>query len=331
MVFLFFLQQNTPLLECLSLLERAFPEMAWDLQEIQKALNQGRPFSESCAKTSFFNHPMIYTLLRMGEKTGSFVPACEKLKAFCQQKAQMQKKRKHGLYYPFVLFILFFVCAYVILVYVLPELIMLFDDMQIPISGSMHFLSQMASSVGLHCLVLMGGLIGLLGILYRAFRPKSYRLLVSYGWLIPWWAKVQRQKRYEPVFYSLSLLLSHQIALLECLVLAQELTPCLIAKEQWKKVAERLGRGERLHQAIQALQGLPSIYLSLIELGERTNQLPAVFQYLADWIDSDYQSLMSFFQSMLQPMLLLLFGILFLFLIQGTLLPFYQNLDRFLV
>jgi general secretion pathway protein F len=79
---------------------------------------------------------------------------------------------------------------------------------------------------------------------------------------------------------------------------------------QLSNCSEAVKSGERLADALDRMAMMPALSIQLISVGENSGALPAMLQRVADVLDSEVESRLQRFLSILEPTLVIGLGIM---------------------
>ena len=123
---------------------------------------------------------------------------------------------------------------------------------------------------------------------------------------------------------TVHLLLSQKIPIAESVRLAAPAAGFFGTLPVWQQVAERVGREGLFADAVQSFPEVPSLYVSLIEVGERHNTLEMSLAMASNAFHGRFVSQMKKLDTLIGPAMLLLVGALMTCIIVWVLLPVYD-------
>lgn len=123
------LRCGVPLRDALHLLSRSsgFPRGA--IQRILTHLEQGASFSQSLEKVGFT--PLFVALIRAAESYGGYVQALRELARYYRQQALLSAQIRQASIYPLLVLGLSFAALFFLLIFVLPQFVLLYETLQV--------------------------------------------------------------------------------------------------------------------------------------------------------------------------------------------------------
>ena len=135
------------------------------------------------------------------------------------------------------------------------------------------------------------------------------------------WLMIDRLRFHAPVFgrvarlafvavacRTLATLLASGIHLLDAIAICRGLVRSPRAEAFWIAIDAKLRDGGSLVDALRAETLLPSTVVSMVAAGERTGRLPAVLGRAADFAEEDLEIALKQATSLLEPVMILVFG-----------------------
>jgi type IV pilus assembly protein PilC len=107
---------------------------------------------------------------------------------------------------------------------------------------------------------------------------------------------------------TLATLLASGIHLLDAIAICRGLSRSPRAEAFWNTVDARLRDGGSLVDALRAETLLPATMVSMVAAGERTGRLPEVLARGADFAEEDLETALKQATSLLEPVMILVFG-----------------------
>ena len=89
-------------------------------------------------------------------------------------------------------------------------------------------------------------------------------------------------------------------------------------------MAQRVREGQSLASTMREGKLLPDVAIKMTEVGEATGSLQDMLNSLADFFDEDLQSSLDRFVTLVEPLLLILLGLVIAGLLLALYLPLFQ-------
>jgi len=305
-------------------------EIRTDLNNIIISVQSGTPFSEAAAKYSHIFPTAVIHLIRIGEETG-------KLDEMLQNGAQHLKKvqgiisdTKQALLYPAVVFTVLGAGFIFWVYYVAPKIIGLFKDMDVKLPAITIFVMKVSyffQDYWFHLLI--AALIIILCVITA--RKGSSRLKRGMDALIlklPVAGTIVTASTLAFITEYFSLLLNAGIDLLQSMTILHDSISNEIYREKLKDIRENLKKGESIADSFKGVVIFPSYVIRMINIGEMSGTLSEQLASIAEEYRNKLSILVATIGKMLEPIILVVAGVLFGVIIVGLLLPIYDLVSQ---
>lgn len=321
------LQAGLTLPDGLQLLAKQQPSVQWQalLQTLAENLAQGETFSGALSRWPEVFPPLYQAMIRTGELTGKLDECCFKLAA--QQKTQLvlARKVKKALRYPLIVLTLAFIVVLAMIYFVLPEFATIYQTFNTPLPA------------------LTRGVLACADILQQASLPLAIislllaillgRLQKQSGWLryqqrillaCPLIGQLVLGQKLSQIFTVLSLTQRAGIAFLQGMESVKETLTCPWWRDIVDAIHQDITQGQSISAAFSARGVFTPLCIQLISTGEASGALDAMLFNLARHHSEQTQHQADGLASMLEPLLLIVTGIIVGTLIVAMYLPIFH-------
>jgi general secretion pathway protein F len=267
--------------------------------------------------------PRLYiSLVRAGEAGGSLEETLRRLADYLERAQALRGSIINALIYPAFLMVGVFGSLILLLAYVVPQFVPIFQDMQVPvpwITSAVLALGEFISNWWLVVLVVI--IVGVFFLRMRlrdpatrlAFHGKLLELKVSGPLLL----KVETAR----IARTLGTLLKNGVPLLSSLTIARQVTGNRALDEALGKAAEQVKGGAGLGTALAATQRFPRLALQMIQVGEEAGALDTLLLKVADTFDVEAKRAIDRLLAALVPALTIVMTVLVAIIMSAILLP----------
>jgi len=260
-----------------------------------------------------------------GEQAGFLEQVLQRLADYTESRHALRQKILLALFYPLILSIVAVLVVVGLLVYVVPQVVQVFEhtQQQLPLLTRMlmsttDFLSQQ----GIYLILLLIGLFFAIAYSWRfeAVRYRTQLLLLR----LPLLGRLTRGINAARFTQALSILSAGGVPLLDALRISAEIIPNQPMRLAIQKAAQQVREGSSLYQALSQSGLFPAITLSLIASGESSGQLQELLQQAAKNQEQETQSLINILLGLFEPLLILLMGAIVLMIVLAILMPVFE-------
>jgi len=267
--------------------------------------------------------PKLYiSLVRAGEAGGSLEETLRRLADYLERAQQLRGSIVNALIYPAFLLVGVLGSLVLLLAYVVPQFVPIFQDMQVPIP----LITQAVLGLGnliqawwwLIVLLIVGGAVA-----WRArLRDPDARLawhakLLGMRVVAPLLLKVETAR----IARTLGTLLKNGVPLLSSLTIARQVTANRALDEALSTAAEQVKGGAGLGFALGQSQRFPRLALQMVQVGEEAGQLDTMLLKVADTFELESRRAIDRLLAALVPALTIVMTVLVAIIMAAILLP----------
>lgn len=296
------------------------------LGDLKFSVENGKPLSEGLSHYQKDFNPIFINLVKAGEASGKLDESLTRLNVQLKKEYSLVSKVKNALIYPVVLIAGVLGVLVLIITFVIPRLVTVFEGSSLKIPATtraLFFLAKVASFNPILTISVLVILIGLVVFLLRLDKVKSqinqllYRLPIS--------SNLLRQMELVRFSRTLGGLLASGIPIGE----AMEITSDGMSLDIYKKIVleakEKIVKGISLANAFKKNEKyFPGLLTSVISVGEKTGQLDKILLDLADFYEEQADNSLKTLTSLIEPVLLVIVGLLIGGMAISIVVPIYQ-------
>ncbi len=305
-----------------------------DTLYIYEELVDGLRFSDVCILPNMhdsFTKTEI-SLLRVAEQTGTMQSVCDVLARMLKSQYEQSQRLMAAMIYPVLVLCMACGLLLMILTVVVPKIAPLFSSMKhIPMATKILIYS---SNHVIHFWYVDILLLLLCTIMLIYLKQKTTYIRALYIQLehvcmhIPYIKDVYMFWFIERWMQVVHLSLQSKVSLVQALNFGTESVSNMYLQSQFKKVADAVERGNSCSEGFNVLdshlKNKLKDWISVISSGEKTGTLEEVFGVSHEHITSNLKESFDRFQKIIEPLLIVLVGIMVLCICLAIILPMYQ-------
>jgi general secretion pathway protein F len=316
------LSAGLPLYEAILSLEEKYSHSHLHpfLLDLGEKLNAGLSFSEILK-----NHPKNFDLLYCAmvsnaEKTGSLDQTLAELARLIERREKLKGKFLSSLLYPAFLLGFSLIVIFVLFFYILPSLFELFEGRSLhPLTQFILLCSHFALShrwAIFSCMIFLL-FLGVLGFVSKKIKEKLFFFFLR----LPLVKSLVLQMGFVRYFRSLSALLQGGVPLLDALQLSRDGMKHSLLDEQMKEAEKRVAEGWLFSAHLEKSSLVPKWACRMVGIAEKTGDLENMLRHIADIYEEELEKSLGQISTFLQPLLLLILGIIVGFVVLSVLIP----------
>ncbi len=323
------LKAGLPLVQSLNILRKRVPNPVFRvaLDDIHERIRSGSSLSDAFAAQGLFS--AVYTAsLMAGEKSGSLEQVIRRYVQHTKVLSSARSRVVSALIYPLVLVALSVAVVGLIVFKVVPEFADFYGQFgrggaQLPLST--RVVVAFSTSMVRHALLIFASLFVLLTGTILWFRKPAQRKRLHKAILsLPYFGPLSRRFATAQVSRTLATLLSGGIPLVNALDVAATSTSNRSISEGLTGVARQVREGRSLATALAEGDLFPHVAVEMVEVGESTGALADMLNSVADFYDEENETSLTRFSNLVQPLLLVLMGIVIAGLLLSLYMPLFQ-------
>ena len=326
-----FTQQLATLLGAGQPLERALglllkqpgqPQVRALIERIRDHVKAGKPLSAALEEEGDNFSPLYLSMVRAGEAGGALESTLRQLSDYLERSQLLRGEVINALIYPAFLVVGVLGSLALLLAYVVPQFVPIFQDLGVPIPLITEVILALGQFLGAYGLVVLAVLIAAIWMaavrLRDPLRRQRYdRRLLGIRVIGPLLQRVEAAR----LTRTLGTLLSNGVALLPALVIARQVCTNRALQAQVADAAEAVKGGGTLASAFGAQPLLPDLALQMIEVGEQAGELDSMLLKVADVFDVEAKRGIERLLAALVPSLTVVMAVLVAVIMLAIMLP----------
>lgn len=316
------LRAGVPVLRALSVLSKqaSAPALKIVLREVHDGVAGGDTLADAMDKHPHAFQTLHVSMIRAGEKGGFLEDVLTRLSEFVARQDELRNKFIGSLIYPCVLLLGGIAAVTLLMIIVVPRIRDLLSAQDLPLASIIVF--AVSDLIAAHYMA-MGGvlLVVVLGV-YAFFQSQVGRDVMAFLQLhTPGFGKIYTMVALCRFCRIFGTLLANGIPMLHALRIARDATGNKILGAAIDRAVESVSKGELLATPLAASRVFPLAMLDMISVAEESNTLEKVLVEIANTQEARTARQIDLFVRLLEPLLLLVMGMLVMFIAVALLLP----------
>ena len=322
------LESQVPLGEALRTLylQAATPAIKDLVFQLVSDLDSGLPLSKSIEKRSDIFGDFYIEMIKSGEISGRLEEVLSYLADYAEHENDLINKAKSAATYPAFLFGTFMLISVVITVALAPQMISIFEEFgTVPPIGTkiLIFIGEFFKNWGILALVFVLGMIWLFLNYFHSVEGR--RSGGIYIFKIPVLGEVYKKIYISRFCETAGTLIHGGIPVVTAFEVAGRATGNYIYQKIGYEVANAVKKGESISSILKKdYEYLPPLVSQMVAVGEGTGRLDSILKKVAGYYQKEVDRSFLTMIDLLQPILVVIIGILVAFLVSAVLLPIYQ-------
>jgi type IV pilus assembly protein PilC len=297
---------------------------------LREGVFKGESISDTLEKSKKFSDYDRFTI-RIGEESGNLSAVLLQLSSYYEQKLKLRRQLTSAMSYPSLVI----GAALAAILFLLNFLIPMFEDVFKRFSGELPLITQkiigIADFFSEKYLFILGFIAGAI-ILYFVFRKTdNWRSVAAFFTLkMPLFGEIVRKNNLARFCQATGMLMRSKVPLTEALDLVGDMVKFYPLEKSLPKITKAIEHGSSLHSALKQYTLFDSRMVYLIRVAEEVNQLDEIFNQLHEQYSNDVEHNVSVMSTMLEPLLIIVVGLLVGVILIAMYLPLFQISNSFM-
>ncbi|MBI5040191.1 MAG: type II secretion system inner membrane protein GspF [Gammaproteobacteria bacterium] len=270
--------------------------------------------------------PELYrATVAAGEQSGHLDVVLERLADYTESRQQLRQKIQLALFYPALLTILAISVVALLLTYVVPQVVQVFQNIgqQLPLlTRGLIALSDFMRAYGPALLVLL--VFAVAGSSWLLRKPGPRRQWHAFLLRLPLVSRLTRGLNTARFARTFSILLASGVPALEALRISAEVIGNLPMREAVEEAARKVREGSSIFSALEKSRYFPPLTLHLIASGEMSGKLEDMLERAAISQEREIEVMVATLLGLFEPLLIVVMGGLVLIIVLAILLPIFD-------
>lgn len=306
-----FVRSGVPLLHGMEIILRQTkrPVLQEAYGSLIAALQRGEPLSQTMASRPKVFPRLMTDLIQASERTGKLDVVLAELAEHYERDLAIRRRVRQALTYPMLVFGLAIVVVAILVAFVLPAFVKLFEEFEteLPMSGKLLLGTSrfLASSWYLVLLGLVGIAIAAVAITRKEWGRRAMHAFIL---RIPVAKRIVHLSITARWARTLGSLIRAGVPMITSLNVAQEVAGNRVYQGKLADVSESVAMGRGLSEPLQGTGLFPDMVVQMVNVGEETGRLDEHLEHVATYYESELNYRVEQAMSYLEPLVLVLVG-----------------------
>jgi len=294
--------------------------------EIDQDIRAGGSLSSSLSKHKETFNNLYIALIKAGEASGKLDEILLKLADNLDKERAFKGKIKGALVYPVIVVVAMIIVMFVMVTFVIPQLLGLYKDFNVDLPITTVFLINLSSFFQKTWPLIIVGVVGLVVLLKRYIGTKTGRRSFDMLLLkIPIISNVIRMSALVDSTRTLAILIASGVSILDGLSIVTETTGNVVYQEVYSEVE----KGAPIGKALENAEVFPPILVQMASVGEQTGNLDDTLHRISNYFEMESELAVKAMTTLIEPAILLVLGFFVGFLVLSVITPIYNLTNAF--
>ena len=292
------------------------------IMAVRGRVREGYPLAGALGEFPATFPGMYRSTVAAGEQSGFLDVVLENLADYIESRFESRRNVEMALFYPAVLLAFALLIVGALLVYVVPDIVRVFDDT----GGELPWLTQAMIAVSEFLrawlwLVAVAVAVLVLGLRRLLARPRVRSVWDRHKLGLPLMGRIVRGGNASRYASTLSILTSSGVPLVDAMRIAGEVVTNRWLKGRLDEATARVSEGASLRAALESAGHFPPMFLHMIASGEASGELDTMLRKVAQYQQQELERLVTTLVRLFEPAMMLFMGVLVIVVVLAILLP----------
>lgn len=289
---------------------------------IRSRVLEGHSLASSLAQYPKSFNEMYRSTVASGEQSGHLDRVLENLADYQERQFESRRNVEMAMLYPLVLTLLAFAIVGALMMYVVPDMVGVLENMGQELPRSTRMLIGM-SELTRDYWWLMGLTLVLIafGGRWLLAQPEARLVWDRQKLSLPLLSRITRSSNAARYANTLSILTGSGVPLVDAMNIAADVVSNKWLRRRLGDATQRVSEGSSLRNALEGVGYFPPMLLHMVASGEASGELDSMLDKVARYQQSEVERIVTTLVRLFEPLMLVVMGGLVMFIVMAILLP----------
>ncbi|MEK7450900.1 MAG: type II secretion system F family protein [Patescibacteria group bacterium] len=288
-------------------------------------IEEGSTFSAAIAKYPQVFSSIYVSLIKASETSGLLDRSLLRLADNLEKQQKLKGTIRSALMYPIIVVILMVVVVAIMMVFVIPQLSVLYNDLNIPLPLPTQIIVSLSSFVIIFWPVIVASIVLSVFFYKRWHKTEGGQLIIDNLLLkLPVFGVLIRKTILVEFSRTLGLMVGTGSLVVESLIKTADISGNIHYRNAILDVARRVEKGVTVGDAMAAYVLFPPVLVQLVKIGEQTGKLDETLLRASEYFEGEVSETVKALTTALEPFIMVVLGIGVAFLIISVITPIYS-------
>ena len=295
------------------------------MARIKDSIVEGNSFAGAISLYPDIFSPLYKNMVRAGETSGTLEIVLEKLADIMEKQQALKNRIQSALAYPALMTVMGTLILILLLVYIVPSITTIFDDVNQALPAPTLFLIAISDLFKSYWWIILIAFIAII-IFVRQFKKtaKGQYLIDKMLLNLPGVGTLIQKLAVARFARTLGSLLANGVSMLQALDIAKNIAGNVLISEAVDLAVKEVGQGQGLAKSLSITNVFPDLTIQMIQVGEQSATLESMLNKMSDVFESEAEASIMSFTSLLAPVLILVMGVIVGFIVLSICLPIFE-------
>lgn len=295
------------------------------MAQIKESVNEGNSLAFSLSQHPKFFSNLYVNMVDSGEASGSLDVVLGRLAEFGEHQQALRGRFKAALAYPAFMSLIGTVVLFFLITFIVPNITKIFTDMHQTLPLPTVVLIEVSNfMLSFWWVILIAFLIGIVILKQSKKRPGVHYIWDKLKLHIPVFGPINQKIALARFGRTLGSLLQSGVPLITALQIVGKIVDNSLIARVIDNAVDEIQAGRSLASTLDQSRWFPSIAVQMMSVGEQSGELEGMLNKIADTYEREVESHIMALTSMLEPVMILVMGLIVGFVVISILLPIFE-------
>ena len=295
------------------------------MAQIKESVNEGNSLAFSLSQHPKFFSNLYVNMVDSGEASGSLDVVLGRLAEFGEHQQALRGRFKAALAYPAFMSLIGTVVLFFLITFIVPNITKIFTDMHQTLPLPTVVLIEVSNlMLSFWWVILIAFLIGIVILKQSKKRPGVHYIWDKLKLHIPVFGPINQKIALARFGRTLGSLLQSGVPLITALQIVGKIVDNSLIAKAIDNAVDEIQAGRSLASTLDQSRWFPSIAVQMMAVGEQSGELEGMLNKIADTYEREVESHIMALTSMLEPVMILVMGLIVGFVVISILLPIFE-------
>ncbi len=295
------------------------------LTQVRERVGEGSSLTNALKEHENVFSDLYINMVKAGESSGTLDIVLYRLADFLEKSSALKLRVRSALIYPLFMFLIGTGVLFFMMTYVIPRITKIFEDSDRALPFITLVLISISSFFSNHYMLVLI-LVLVSGYLLVRFlnTEKGKRFVDRLTLRLPVFGKLATMVAVSRFTRTMGTLVGSGIPLLDALEIGEAVIGNFVFMDALKDVRVSVIEGSTLARPLRDSGVFPPLVTRMVAVGEQTGEMQEMFNKIADIYDLQVETTLSTLTSLLEPVMILMIGVVMAFIVFAILLPIFD-------
>ena len=321
------LEAGLPLVTSLEALEDQTENPVFQviIRNVRTDVSAGKSFSDSCAVYPRAFPNLFVSMVEAGEASGGLAEILDKTSVYFEETVKLIKQIKGAMTYPIAVIGLSVGLVNILLIFVIPVFAEMFADFGAELPKPTQILIDLSEFLKSYIVFLIIGFAAFVWAFKRVVStPKGRRIKDQTMLKLPVIGELTRKVCLSRFCRTYAILMRAGVPILRTLEIVRKASDNTYIEAACKEVSKHISQGGQVSEVLAIDPYFPPMVKHMTRAGEQTGNVDGMMVKVADFYDSEVDTLVAALTSLMEPLLICFLGIVVGGIVMAMFLPIFQ-------